>query len=321
MIGNESINRDSLDIYTGSRAGSRALGDTFYSLNSTYAIGLHIGRSTQMPAFSDQYPYYEQGYNANCIIEGDFSPYYHTTQDRITANTFDTIFFSKVVKGMVATLATFAQPDTLYKDVAVLEITQPTGTIDSGSIIIPQAKVKNVGFNPETFSLSFRIGDFYNETRNKALAPGQIDTVNFPNWVANRIGTYATKCTTQLAGDMNSSNDYAVNSVTVQPLGVEENSNSLIPQTFILENTSPNPFQTNTIIRYGLPKETSVNLQIYDVTGTLVITLKNGKEKPGFYQVSWDGKNNQGKKVAKGIYFYRLEAETNKAIKKMIKLN
>lgn len=321
MIGNESINRDSLDIYTGSRVGSRALGDTFYSLNSTYEIGLHIGRSTQMPAFSDQYPYYEQGYNSNCIIEGDFSPYYHTTQDRITANTFDTIFFSKVVKGMIATLATFAQPDTLYQDIAVLEITQPTGTIDSGTVITPQAKVKNNSFNPETFSVSFRIGDFYNETQNKILAPGQIDTVNFPNWVATQIGTYSTKCTTQLAGDMNPNNDYATNSVTVQPLGVAENSNTPIPQAFVLENTSPNPFQINTIIRYALPKETPVNLQVYDVTGTLIITLKNGKEKPGFYQISWDGKNTEGKQVAKGIYFYRLEAGNNRAIRKTIKLD
>jgi hypothetical protein len=321
MIGNESINRDSLDIYTGSRAGSRALGDTFYSINSTYEIGLHIARSTQMPPNSDHYPYYAQGYNSNCIIEGDFSSYYHTTQDRITANTFDTIFFSKVVKGMIATLATFAQPDTLYKDIAVLEITQPTGTIDSNTVIVPQAKVKNYGFNPETFSVSFRIGDFYNETRNKTLSPGQIDTVNFPTWTANQVGTYATKCTTLLAGDMNSTNDYVTNSVTVLPVGIVENSKGQIPKTFVLENSNPNPFLTQTLIRYALPKEDKVNLQIYNVVGNLVRTLKTGIGKPGFYTISWNGKDENDNKVAKGIYFYRLEAGTDKAIKKLVKLD
>jgi aminopeptidase YwaD len=135
MIGNESINRDSLSIFTGSRTGSQALGDTFNSINSTYEIGLHIGRSTQMPAYSDHYPYYQQGYNSNCIIEADFSPYYHTIQDRITANTFDTIFFSKVVKGMIATLATLAQPDTLYKDIAVIEINPAVKSIFPCKII------------------------------------------------------------------------------------------------------------------------------------------------------------------------------------------
>jgi hypothetical protein len=321
MIGTETINRDSLSIYTGSRTSSRALGDTFNSVNSTYSIGLHIGRSTQMPSYSDHYPYYQQGYAANCIIEADFCPYYHTIQDRITANSFDTIFFTKVVKGMVATLATLAQPDTMYKDIGVREITQPIGTIDSGSIIVPQARVKNNGYITETFSVSFRIGDFYSETRNKTLAPGQNDTVNFPAWNAVQMGTHATKCTTQLAEDMNPANNFVNNSVTVQPLAVAENPTSQIPQTFALENTLPNPFLSRTFIRYALPKESQVQLQIYDITGTLIRTLKNDNEKPGFYQISWDGNDDNGNNVAKGIYFYRLEAGKDKAIRKTIKLD
>jgi hypothetical protein len=321
MIGTETINQDSLEIYTGTRTGSRALGATFDTANSTYNIGLRIRRSTQMPAFSDQYPYYQQGYNANCIIEIDFCPYYHTTQDRITANSFDTIFFAKVVKGMVATLATLAQPDTLYKDISMLEITQPIGNIDSGTVIVPQSRVKNNGYLAETFSVSFRIGDFYNETRSKTLNPGQIDTVNFPAWTAIQVGTHAIKCTTLLAGDMNSTNDYVTNSVTVLPVGIAENSNGQIPKSFVLENSNPNPFLAQTLIRYALPKKGKVNLQVYNVVGTLVRTLKTGIEKPGFYTVSWDGNDESDNKVAKGIYFYRLEAGANRAIKKMVKLD
>jgi len=321
MIGTETINRDSLEIYTGSRTGSRALGDTFYSVNTTYGIGLHIRRSTQMPQYSDHYPYYAQGYNSNCIIEADFCPYYHTTQDRITASSFDTIFFTKVVKGMVATLATLAQPDTLYKDVAVLAIIQPVGTIDSNTPITPQVRVKNYGFNPETFPIKFCIGDFYNETRTKTLAPGQIDTVNFPIWVATQIGTHTTKCTTLLSGDMKQTNDYVINSVTVTPVGIAENSDPQIPKTLVLEVSKPNPFLSQTIIRYTLPKETAVSLQIYNVVGNLVRTLKDGLEKPGIYSVIWDGADDNGNKVTKGVYFYRLSAGKNRVIKKVIKLD
>ncbi len=321
MIGTETIDRDSLDIFTGSRTSSRALGDSFYSINSTYNLGLHIRRSSSMPSYSDHYPYYQQGYAANCIIEADFCPVYHTIQDRITASSFDTLFFTKVVKGMVATLATLAQPDTMYRDIGVHEITQPVGTIDSGSIIVPQARIKNNGYVTETFSVTFRIGDFYSETRNKTLAPGQNDTVNFPAWNAIQMGNHTTKCTTQLAEDMNPANNFVNNSVTVQPLAVAENPTSKIPQTFALENTLPNPFLSHTYIRYVLPKESQVNLQIYDITGTLIRTLKNGSEKPGFYQISWDGNDNKGNSVAKGIYFYRLEAGKDKAIRKTIKLD
>ncbi len=318
MIGTETINRDSLEIYTGSRPGSRALGDTFYSVNATYGLGLHIRRSTQMPQYSDHYPYYAQGYNSNCIIEADFCPYYHRTQDRITASSFDTIFFTKVVKGMVATLATLAQPDTLYKDIAVIEIIQPVGTIDSNTVVVPQAKVKNYGFNSETFSVTFRIGDFYNETRNKTLNPGQIDTVNFPAWLATQIGTHTTKCTTQLVGDMKQSNDYLINSVTVAPVGIAENSEP----TVHFEDSKPNPFLTQTIIHYSLPSQAKVSLEIYNVVGNLVRTLKKEEvSKPGTYSITWDGSDDNGNKVPKGIYFYRLSVGEKKTIKKIIKLD
>lgn len=318
MIGTDTINRDSLNIYTGSRSGSRALGDIFYSVNTTYGIDLHIRRSTQMPQYSDHYPYYAQGYNSNCIIEAVFCPYYHTTQDRITANSFDTIFFTKVVKGMIATLATLAQPDTLYKDVGVLEITQPIGTIDSNAVVIPQARVKNYSFTTQTFAISFRIGDFYNEMRSKTLNPGEIDTVNFPPWNAIQVGTHPTKCTTLLTGDMKFSNDYIINSITVVSTGVAENRTNPIPSTFVLANT--NPFSGQTLIRYGLPNESKIKLQVYNVLGTLVRNLKIGDEKPGFYTVNWDGLDDNGNQVPKGVYFIRLEAETNRVIRKTIKL-
>ncbi len=112
MIATEIRNRDSVTVYTGTRTSSRAIGDTFFTVNQRYGIGLRVRRSTSMSANSDHYSYYSRGYNANHIFEFDFCPYYHTTSDRITASSFDTVYFAKVVKAMVATLATFAIPDT-----------------------------------------------------------------------------------------------------------------------------------------------------------------------------------------------------------------
>lgn len=111
MIATE-MGSNTVEIYTSTRTGSRAIGDTFYVCNERYGIGLSVRRSTEAPAWSDHYSYWQQNYEAICAIEYDFCPYYHTTQDRITAHSFDTIFFARVVKNLVATLATLAIPDT-----------------------------------------------------------------------------------------------------------------------------------------------------------------------------------------------------------------
>lgn len=112
MIASEISNLDSIRVYTGTRITSRALGDTMFVINQRYNIGLNIRRSTEMPPFSDHYPYYQNGYNACHVFEDDFCPDYHTTRDRIVRPWFDTIYLCKVVKLVTATLATLAIPDT-----------------------------------------------------------------------------------------------------------------------------------------------------------------------------------------------------------------
>ncbi|MEO0103772.1 MAG: M28 family metallopeptidase [candidate division WOR-3 bacterium] len=112
MIACEISNLDSVRIYTGQRITSRAIGDTAFVVNQRYNIGLNVRRSTYMQANSDHYPYYQQGYNSVHFFEDDFCPDYHTTRDRINSSWFDTIYYCKVVKLVVATLATLAIPDT-----------------------------------------------------------------------------------------------------------------------------------------------------------------------------------------------------------------
>jgi len=80
----------------------------------------------------------------------------------------------------------------------------------------------------------------------------------------------------------------------------------------------PNPFKTQTAIRYSLPTESKVLLRIYNISGRLVKTLINQHQTSNIYSVTWDGKDNLGKTVSSGIYFYRLETDnyqtTNRAI-------
>jgi hypothetical protein len=77
----------------------------------------------------------------------------------------------------------------------------------------------------------------------------------------------------------------------------------------------PNPFNPDTWIPYQLKEDSDVTVDIYNMTGQLVRTLELGHKSAGLYvakerAVRWDGKNNDGDKVASGIYFYQLKTVT-----------
>jgi hypothetical protein len=80
----------------------------------------------------------------------------------------------------------------------------------------------------------------------------------------------------------------------------------------------PNPFNSSTIITYQIQTEGDVYLRIYDLLGREVRELVKDSQEPGFYRINWDGKNDQGKDVASGIYFYLLQTGDRKEGKKML---
>jgi flagellar hook assembly protein FlgD len=69
-----------------------------------------------------------------------------------------------------------------------------------------------------------------------------------------------------------------------------------------------------------LPKESKVKIVIYNILGQKVKTLVDQKEPAGYKRVTWDGKNENGKVVSSGVYFYRIEAEKFVQAKKMLLL-
>ncbi|MCZ6819787.1 MAG: T9SS type A sorting domain-containing protein [Calditrichaeota bacterium] len=83
--------------------------------------------------------------------------------------------------------------------------------------------------------------------------------------------------------------------------------NAAAPQTFSLSQNYPNPFNPETVIEYQLQGSSSVRLRIYNVMGQEVRTLVNEKKPAGAYRVRWDGRDDGGKVVPAGVYFYRLE--------------
>jgi hypothetical protein len=87
---------------------------------------------------------------------------------------------------------------------------------------------------------------------------------------------------------------------------------------FQLFQNYPNPFNSSTIITYEIMKAGDVTLKIYNILGREVRSLVNNLQKPGNYKITWDGKNNQGKGVTSGIYFYQLKAGDYKETRKLV---
>jgi methionine-rich copper-binding protein CopC len=91
-----------------------------------------------------------------------------------------------------------------------------------------------------------------------------------------------------------------------------------IPEEFKLSNNYPNPFNPTTTINYQLPKSSKVVITVYDLLGHRVKTLVNKNMEAGYYSVIWNGKNESGKTLSSGTYFYHIKAGKNSATKKML---
>ena len=90
------------------------------------------------------------------------------------------------------------------------------------------------------------------------------------------------------------------------------------PTEFGLHKNYPNPFNPVTTISYDLAKDVYVELAVYNILGGKVITLVNGNQPAGSYQLEWDGRDSRGLIVSSGMYLLRINAgnycKTNKMV-------
>jgi YVTN family beta-propeller protein len=90
--------------------------------------------------------------------------------------------------------------------------------------------------------------------------------------------------------------------------------------TNTLEQNVPNPFNPATTIKYSIAQDTDVSLVVYDVSGRRVRTLVDSHQRADVYKMAWDGLNDQGARVASGVYFYKLAAGKYVQTRKMMLL-
>lgn len=106
---------------------------------------------------------------------------------------------------------------------------------------------------------------------------------------------------------------------------VKEEEEIQIPSSFSLSQNYPNPFNPTTRIQFrvgSLEFRQSIHttLTIYNILGQRVRTLVNENKSPGRYEILWDGKDDKGKEVSSGVYFYQFKAGEFKETKRMVLL-
>ena len=77
----------------------------------------------------------------------------------------------------------------------------------------------------------------------------------------------------------------------------------------------PNPFNPSTMIRYQIPAAVHVNVTVYDILGKNVAVLVDGLQEAGSYEIPFDGSA-----YSAGVYFFRIAAGGDNALKKMMLL-
>ncbi|MEN8223792.1 MAG: C25 family cysteine peptidase [Bacteroidota bacterium] len=86
-----------------------------------------------------------------------------------------------------------------------------------------------------------------------------------------------------------------------------------------LGNMYPNPFNDHTSIHFTLEKEMPVSIEIYNIQGKKLTSIIEGNLRAGKHEVNWDGTDNMGNKLSRGIYLCTLRTNSSTTTKKLIR--
>lgn len=199
------------------------------------------------------------------------------------------------------------------------------GTNDMGPI------VGIAGTFTEGMNFIYSGENFYMD-RIEATSTGfvifQDDDDNYNCGVANNPGTYKTVGVSFELGGLDDGSGFSTKAVLLDsimhffgvfPTGVEEitKSDVMLPKLAL----HPNPFRDIVEISYAIGRESGGGaLEIYDAAGRLVRSFRLAPDALRSTQISWDGTDNQNRKLSCGVYFIRLEIKDYRETEKVILL-
>ncbi len=92
----------------------------------------------------------------------------------------------------------------------------------------------------------------------------------------------------------------------------------IAPKSFRLSQNYPNPFNPVTSICYTIPKNVKVTLSVFNLLGEKVATLVDQEQTAGDHSIQWNAMDDQGRKLASGVYFYKIQIDDLAVTKKML---
>lgn len=145
------------------------------------------------------------------------------------------------------------------------------------------------------------------------------NVANLQQAVSNlNAGQYYWRVRSYVANNPANQSGYSpTGSFTVNSPNSADENPELVPQQFEVAQNYPNPFNPSTIISVKLPENSNMHIKIYNSLGQEIMTLVDGNFAAGNYNFTWNGTDNSGNLVSAGIYFYRVEAGNNSAVRKM----
>ncbi len=147
----------------------------------------------------------------------------------------------------------------------------------------------------------------------------QHPTNSFVDHVAT-VGILSTAYYKITAVDLTSHESSFSNTVSIglnyASKAVADNQGATIPKEFDVEQNYPNPFNPATEIRFDLPEDSFVSLNVFDVLGRKVANLVNGFHPAGYHTATWNGSS-----VSSGVYFARFSVRDESGNVKFSKIN
>lgn len=301
MTAYDSDNDNVVEIHVRPIANSLSLKDKVIETNTLYSIGLTTSVRNPGTTASDHASFWNSNYGALLLIEeyygGDFNAYYHSVNDKIQY--FNLPYYHKMSKVAFGTVATLAE----LTDIVPVELLAFNASVSGSQVQLiwsTASELNNLGFeiqrsvnNSDNFSPIAFVDGKGSSTVVNYYSYTDIPHLSGVNQIFYRLKQV------DLDGSFSYSNVESVNYD--------------VPAEFVLSQNFPNPFNPSTRINYFIPKESFVNIKVYDFLGREVQELVNEIKPTGSYELMFDASS-----LPSGTYFYTIVAGEYSATKKML---
>jgi photosystem II stability/assembly factor-like uncharacterized protein len=111
------------------------------------------------------------------------------------------------------------------------------------------------------------------------------------------------------AKEMTGDGSITISNASVNKLLVKLVGDGQLPKEYALSQNYPNPFNPSTSVKYALPVDSRVTMEIYNVIGQRVNSLMGGDQPAGYHSIEWNGLGSHGQQLASGVYFLQMTAK------------